>query len=103
MRPAAGADVGALDIDPLSITEGAVDLHLRSLPEPKRAFLGLLGWNSSWRQGRRNAEILELFFRDRHLTKAADMELAPYQDVLDGGPVLSRRTPCDATVAQGDR
>ena len=37
-------------LDLLSIT-GVVDLHLRSLPEPKRAFLGLLGWNSYGTEG----------------------------------------------------
>ena len=34
-----------------SITEGVVDFHLRSLLEPKRAFLGLLGWNSYGTEG----------------------------------------------------
>ena len=37
--------------DPFSITKGVVELHPRPCPEPKRAFLGLLGWNSYGTEG----------------------------------------------------
>jgi hypothetical protein len=41
----------SLSLDHLSIRKGSSTLHLRSLPEPKRAFLGLLGWNSYGTEG----------------------------------------------------
>src|SRR5713101_6782657 len=41
----------SLSVDHLSIRKGSQTLHLRSLPKPKRAFLGLLGWNSYGKEG----------------------------------------------------
>jgi hypothetical protein len=44
-----------------SLDEGVADLHLRSLPEPKRAFLGVLGWNSYGTEGAQPVANVRLF------------------------------------------
>jgi hypothetical protein len=36
---------------PSQLQKGSSTLELRSLPKPKRAFLGLLGWNSYGTEG----------------------------------------------------